>query len=631
MILSAVVALVVCGCGSKTASPEDVMTASLEAMKWADALNQRSWDALELSYGDTVVLNGVPMDKQQVLDEKSAFFREHYALLAVVDVNSWVIDSTIGKEVSGHFMITCMLQDFDGTEIEPVHLLLRQKDDGGWRVVKEEDVIAKSLLVLEQHEKAKAIGEGPFGSAGDDLNKRYWDDKISQLKGEFEHVYGFTLWEEKEYYVAGEAADENYGGIVFLTETEHHKVGLVDASGKTLIPLKYDLIGNINSIGPNLIEVFKGGKSGLYTLDGKQLAAAEYDRILPVSKMGGNHIAWLEKGDEYFGLTTAWKLEPIEQDKVSFGQMMRQLNLEKFFVSGKTYPDAPVPWLDQDYFDGNWKEGTMGILITPGFLQVYKGFPEASMLTMDYNHQIPSLTIQSVKPVGEDKLGVLALFDYWGAGGRDVYHATDKRMFTLDVPKAQQISEVKVEDHQVGYTCDLISLDFVADNVLESVEIKEVEGYHEFPVYTYYTIDENGTLSKRPSDRKYPFTEYYELTDAFFKGCFEKVDPKYKKPKPESEDMIMWMGNHDPGIKLSHLPFHELEIMMNEILASYGQAFEGEWKAYFEKKSWYKPQDGDATERMNARDKGNVEFIRSYLNRMAGKEKQLMFPEETQG
>jgi hypothetical protein len=226
---------------------------------------------------------------------------------------------------------------------------------------------------------------------------------------------------------------------------------------------------------------------------------------------------------------------------------------------------------------------------------------------------------------------VLALFDYWGAGGRDVYHATDKRMFTLDVPKAQQVSEVEVQDHQVGYTCDLISFDFVADNILESVEMKEVEGYHEFPVYTYYTIDENGTMTKRPSDRKYPFTEYYELTDAFFKGCFDKVDPKYKKTKEGDEDFELMMGNHEPGIRMSHLPFHELEIMMNEILASYGQTFEGDWKEYFGKQGWYKPEDGNAMERLNERDRSNVEFIRSYLSRMAGKEKQLMFPDESQG
>jgi hypothetical protein len=460
-------------------------------------------------------------------------------------------------------------------------------------------------------------------------NPGYWKARMESLPGSHDKVFAFTDRGGKAYFWVAKGTEDRYYELKELVDGDAPEVkcGLLGSNGEALIPMEYDYFGCIDAIAPGLVEVYKNGKVGLFDIAGKQAVPAEYDRILPVSSINKEHVAWLDKQGKFFGLRSDLQLEPLDIDANAFGAALRQLKLETFFASGVTQPGAPHPWLDDGYFEGSWTEGTLGILITPNFLQAYKGFPKASQLSFDYNHDLPTLTIQDVKPVGEDKLGILALFDYWGAGGRDIYHATDKRMFTMDAPKAQQIAEVELEDHQVGYTCNLISLGFVADNILESVEMKEVEGYHEFPVYTYYTVEANGSLNPRKSNRKYPFTEYYELTEAFFKGCYEQVDPKFTKPKGDDEEEMYW-GNHEPGIMISHLPFSELELMRNEILAEYGQTFEGKWKDHFAKQDWYKPQDYHAIERMNERDKRNVEFIDGYLTRMAGKEKQLMFPPE---
>ena len=62
------------------------------------------------------------------------------------------------------------------------------------------------------------------------------------------------------------------------------KMGLVNATGKVIVPLEFDVIGNPSMVMNNSVEVTKDGKVGYFDLSGKEIIPAAYQWLVSYTK-----------------------------------------------------------------------------------------------------------------------------------------------------------------------------------------------------------------------------------------------------------------------------------------------------------------------------------------------------------
>ncbi len=443
----------------------------------------------------------------------------------------------------------------------------------------------------------------------DELKKRLADLKVfyneaKEIQKDYDSVIWFVNHNYKAYYYAVNG-QYNFDSLK-KQATQNFKMGLVDAKGKVIVPVEFDVVGNPSLLLASTIEVRKNGKVGYYSMEGKEIIPAIYDWLVPFDDKQtialvkrDSTYGWLDKdygfhrdfpsneakqSIEQFKYLTSTKLTLGRgfQDMINILYPMREGMLEAngLVVSSAYYVKNGILPLIND-----------GFITTPGyedgkFLQFGNAFEENT----------------NDKPfsISESLVALVSNFTTRYIGGRGEFYGSHQ--ITLFDKKASVVSKVLAggdEDFRFRK---------INDKLFESRAIYNSEGMgpygpaeYNVPSYQYFEFD-SGKLSPLGSHRLYQCSEFVKLDSSYLSGKFLKWNPMTQKS--------------DTTLFLSVPTITE---MRDEILASYGFIFpdEGRTQMFTDAGQWYKPTIESYEEiysKASEVDKHNLDF----LNRLIG-------------
>ncbi len=412
------------------------------------------------------------------------------------------------------------------------------------------------------------------------------------------------------YYVANgdvnaalEKEERNHG---------HFKMGLVNQHGQEIIPLAFDEIYNPE---PNLgfgIQVEKDGQFGYYDLAGNQLLPVQYDGLFPYPQ-DPEVIFQVRQGEQYGWIDSEWQvhLDPVSHiDKKLFTS---PLNSSLYSNLSFVVEEKKRNIILLKDMTGSWSE-QHGTVIYPPYIR-HLGIwthSDGDFLDNVNSNEHGTLSvgggIELVKNLG-GKLKVL--FSRFQSEGIDVRTDGfyDEKVITVD-ENLEPVEQMNVTEftYSEPYYCSHGGMRFVRPDLMEFWGDQYLTGhpkYFSMTTYRYYEVTEDGRYRILTNDRQFPFTKYIDLEERYFQDCYRLLEGFY---------------DEDTGgqIVLSrHLSINDLDVMRNEIFAEYGYQFKSKrWQDYFSGKQWYRAKFDNVDDMMSERDKKNVEFIRSYQERM---------------
>jgi hypothetical protein len=388
------------------------------------------------------------------------------------------------------------------------------------------------------------------------------------------------------------------------------KIGVVEGSGKVIVPVKYDKIYNPNGTVSQFIEVENNGKRGLYSLNGEEFLAAEYDVIYPYA--GEDAVVCIVKQNGKFGKVMNTGTVLFDEPLNTLSAMTEIVSKFKFEYPGTIvvlrYPYSP------DEYRNTSIESLSGVIITPSYLVDMGLIKDAYEpdITMDENHMgmlDKGVSIKETASFSDKVMAVFTLFYESGIDARDYsFERTDLITYNEKLEPIERVEGLCINGGQV---------DFCGESTYRKVdtalyEIKKDEHVSDFRYdgmnqFTYYKIENNGDVHQMNNNRLFAFTKFVRMDESYFKTCaYSGFD--YTEEHPYNR------------LSFNGLSYEDLDLMRNEIFADYGYKFKSEkWNKYFSKKKWYKAQFDNVDDKLTEIDKHNLKVILDYQKTIKGK------------
>jgi hypothetical protein len=424
---------------------------------------------------------------------------------------------------------------------------------------------------------------------------------VKLLQQTYDTVAWAAQYENTPYFYAvkGEWTEAHDGNFV---------MGLVDKTGKEIVPIKYNMVGTIGFDWPGLLEVRRGNAVGLYSVTDGEVVPAEFDWIIPFETTtsfaivkSGDITGWLDKTFKYH------EGFPSEAAKTFISN-------HDFLPTGREFSNATVT-LCEIPSEENYGAG---ILIFPSYLtetglfhEVASGF---SMYAETWRGNTEAIAadhkfFDSVLD-GVNMLMTSITTRY--LDGRQAFYTTD------------EVSFVDNSGSLIGTSATLSSSDFTINRIDSTlIEIvaayvsEEYEYYDEttdesennLPQYLYFHLEENGPV-QLTSNRTFNYTEFVKLDSSYLEGNFT-----YFSHETLSEQTRTFLSDSS------------LMRMRNEILAEYGYIFpDDRTTEHFKYFSWYLPRFGSLAAFESALtdiDRHNLKFLEKILGPLPEKDENI--------
>ena len=377
---------------------------------------------------------------------------------------------------------------------------------------------------------------------------------------------------------------------------EFNQIGLFKANGEEILPIEFDRIHTPHKITYGTLEVRKSSKSGLYSLDGQELIPVDYDKIYPGFD---DYLAVMVKGDEYSYLDLQNNVVPIKADDKN--ELVNLLYTNRVVKRWRFDISKEVVFHSVEVLSNEWDapEGS-GYFVPPSFLSdmglIDEEITHAVGLKDQYFGEInTSISVDEVIETEDE--GWIVMSDFF----KEIPEARgyiERKKIVSAVSKEQEISSkefIQEEDFNLCHT----DFEFkrLGDTLMEFR--KQDWGNNWFQAlerYEYVALKE-GKLIPYSSNRIFAFTEYVRIDESYFKGCWRK------NIEDEEFDLLMY----------EHLTPEDLDVMRNEIFASYGYKFKTEkWASFFAKYKWYEGKYDNVDDMLSPIEKDNVKFILEY-------------------
>lgn len=450
-------------------------------------------------------------------------------------------------------------------------------------------------------------------------------DHLKSLDEKYEAApYYFDVDGEKWFYIA------NGGWEEFREEMgdqSNVKFGLVNEAHEEILPVSYDKIYNPDGTAEGFIEIEHKGKRGLFGYKNKVLIPCSYDLIFPTDLDDAIAIGKYSGGYNFLhedGHTTALT---SKTDIPRYSELGKKLKFD--------YLDNDIVTIHKSYLeqrDGE-PEFPSGIKFLPSYLKALGFIPERMAIGKgqeDFRVTDANGGIVEVEEAGNGISAMITSFYEEGVDARG-YQFEKSHLVTVDEDN-NVFSTVELAEqypNSESYACgkDEFKYRFLRENLLEtiSVEYTRSNGSHQtVGLYHYYEIKGNGTVEELKSDRGFACTQFVEMTEDHFKICWTDYVEPYN---PDSWGEVEGDGNLMIG---SHLTIKDLDIMRNEIYASYGYKFQNEkWQEYFGDQKWYRPQFDDVEDKLTAIDKHNIDLILEVKKKMIASPEAYPQPQRT--
>ncbi len=343
-------------------------------------------------------------------------------------------------------------------------------------------------------------------------------------------------------------------------------MGLVDATGKLLVPANFDLIGTPSIVLSECVEVKKDNKVGYYQMDGTLLIPAEYDWLVPFAD--GSTFALVMKDSVNGWLDTKYSFHagfPSERARRAIVDL--QYLVENKLSLGDGYVDMILPlWDFESHTPGSYMVGGYGKIVPPTYYVKMGLFEEEeSNYTTGYGKsqwQVGTASITNSNheptPLTESISAFISDFASNVNGSRSNFYISN-RIALLD-KKAKVLNAVKFlggKDLKIRRTSnDLIEAAYLYVDYEPEWDLEE----QNIPIYKYFLL-KNNNLIELQSRRRFSFTQFIELDSTYLSGDFIRNNPAFV------------IGKKTDSTRSSFLSAGTINYMREEIMADYGYKF----------------------------------------------------------
>lgn len=413
--------------------------------------------------------------------------------------------------------------------------------------------------------------------------------KAQTIQQQFDSVIWYASYQDNLYFYVVNSGEQGFTmNYNYPEQSTGYFMGLTDENGALIIPVEYELIGTIAFEMPMAIEVRKGGKYGYFDLESRKLIIQPaYDMIIPYDKENAFAIVkqdsvygWLDTEYEYHA---GFPSEGAESWVKEFDFLPKDMRLKG---DSKTFCEVP----NKDYA-GN------GILIPPSYMvktglfeKVIGGISTTPVPLNGWTDYVETkgTLLQTVT----DRINaVITTITERYIDGREEFYTYNRLMLVDNKQDTLEVGSV--------YSDGAITFRKVDDTLLEikyeqdNPEGSEFDEYN-IPVYNYYALGEDVSVTRYKSNRSFPETKYVKLDSSYLVG-----------------DFLRWGESgeeHSDFLSLATITY-----MRDEILAEYGYRFEDPNAAeQFKYRDWYKPEHDSIDnfkESMTEVDRYNLDFL----------------------
>lgn len=424
-------------------------------------------------------------------------------------------------------------------------------------------------------------------------------DRAKELQKDYDSVIWYASTSNNSYYyvVNGQyCLDSLKKGA-----PQTYKMGLVDQTGKLIVPVEFALISNPSMVIRNAVEVTKDGKIGFYSLDGKQLLPVSYDWLVPYRD--GSSIALVKNAAGFDWLDGNFKLHAG----------LPSPNAEKFlkdfsyltdnsFAFGRGHQDlinVLLP-LDHGLFNGNGLVVSSSYFVKNGILPAIN----AEFVTVDehemgqFGYAFEEDSFEKPFSISESLRAIISNIKNRYIGGRGEFY-TSHRIILLN--------ENGIVSSSFLSSGSNFQFRKLSNALYESKAVYEGEmmGYFgpmaeeaNFPNYSYFEF-KGDKLKPLSSNRFFQFTEFVKMDSSYLSGNF-----------------FIWRNDGRDSTKFASI--ETMQAIKDDILASYGFIFSTDIrKDFYKDEKWYSPKTesyDEVYDKATEIDKYNLDF----LNRMIG-------------
>ena len=443
-------------------------------------------------------------------------------------------------------------------------------------------------------------------------------ESFQVIKTKYDHVPFYMDFEDDDFFVVVNGKWDRHS-LNRISEGNHFKMGLVNASGHEVLPLNFSAIHNPGIFDIHWLEVEKNNKSGLYNIATGMLIEPEFDLLLP----SGNEdqLAIAKTGNDYFMIGKDGSSSEITDKKL----IPEFFGLKKGILFRTSLPDIKQMRLTRmiEKNNAHLKEGS-GVVFTPLYIKklnvMYDSFQG---ITSTLNRQEMEFGtvggISQIAKIVDISPDVKAFYVKFHTSGVDVeeYNIDKEKVITIGRNNVVLDSKTLLSSfNNEKPFCSHSSYKLLDQSLIEVKKYAQPADYYrdyaKMPIYAYKKIKENGTVETLNSVRFFDFTQFVKIDTTYLIDCL------LKNNDPESPDYVD--GNYNL-LMTKHYDQEDLYVMIQEIYASYGQIFSDEkWASYFSGKDWYIPTYDDVTNQLTTTDQHNISVIKKVIDKMEGNE-----------
>lgn len=375
------------------------------------------------------------------------------------------------------------------------------------------------------------------------------------------------------------------------------KMGLISKSGKTIIPIVFDLIGTLSFVDKHMVEVKSNNKIGYFNLNSNALVIDTiYDFVIPYLK---NNIWAIVKKDTMYGwYDFEFNYHPGFATEDNAKWLSDFIYLKKNIqLNSKNYILCEIP---NENFLCN------GIIIPPNYLVRNKIFNEIEGDISNSNSfwggsiEYKETTGSFVEQVTNNLRLLITSIKSRYIEGREEFYSYNQISFIGN-------TKTSFFDDFNGSNLKLNLIDSSMLEVSRTVDYwnydSDVVQENNLSEYTYFSVTNEEEIVMMKSDRMFPQTEFVKLDSTYLKGEFEIYNEGLKD-----------------YVKTYYLSKNTLLFMRDEILALRGYNFsdDPERRKFFESflKEKYQPifsSQEEMQSQLSDIDRHNIQFISKQI------------------
>jgi hypothetical protein len=409
------------------------------------------------------------------------------------------------------------------------------------------------------------------------------------------------------------------------------RFGLVAANGDTLLPNKYNKIGNLGQIAYGYVEVQEGNKYKLYDYLNRRFIGSAYDVIFPSKVMG--YLAIGKNGSNYEKLYDDGTVKSIKEEEViGYGELISQL---KFDVRSEDFG----LWINTELFlDGYHVDTYAGLYVSPSFIYKLGVVPQFVTGVVLKDSEIGIEEFKTKKILQSKKGKTNSLLYSMFERGIDGRGWMTEEQYLISINKNNSLHKrIKINefsDYGLQNKCQECgdnTFKFLNDSIVEvqywffndsQYAKKGMDSlFQAMTQYSYFKILKNGDVKPLFNQCLFPMASVKTLTEDDMKGCFLKSDKHIKNitQYPVSEQFLDWDGDDVSGwiLEYNHLATKDIRYMINEIYARHGYIFgDPRINNLFRSFTWYKPRSKNVDHLLTPIEKQNIYFLQLVEKRL---------------